>query len=386
MSERATTMLPEWLDPDWVGKLRRNLRRWYARHGRDLPWQGCDDPYLVWISEVMLQQTTVATVVRRFAEFVDRFPTIGSLAEASEEQVLLAWEGLGYYSRARNLHRAAACVVERHEGELPRDAEQLRRLPGIGRYTAAAIASLAFDQPVPIVEANTRRLYCRLTGYTGDLASAVGRRFLWAFADRIVPRRRPGEFNQALMDLGAGVCQVKDPDCNRCPLRSCCRARQLGIVGEVPATVARPPVTELTEVAVSVIDGDRVLLVRIPEGRRWAGLWDFPRFELTSSDLAGDLASGPMCRGVLDWLEERLRDELGIEARVDEHLLRMRHGVTRYRITLDGFMAEYLSGSLPTGSRWQPLDRLDERPLSVSGRRIAGLLVETAIGDVSGSR
>ncbi|RPI90021.1 MAG: A/G-specific adenine glycosylase, partial [Planctomycetaceae bacterium] len=182
----------------------------------------------------MLQQTTVVAVVPYFQRFLARFPTVADLATADQHDVLQLWEGLGYYSRARNLHRAAQALVERHAGVFPRDAEQLQSLPGIGRYTAGAIASFAFDLPAPIVEANTLRLYCRLLGYEDDPRSATGQRLLWSFAEQVLPPKNPGEINQALMELGATVCTPVAPGCEECPLAELCVARARGLQVKIP--------------------------------------------------------------------------------------------------------------------------------------------------------
>jgi A/G-specific adenine glycosylase len=225
-------------------ELRARLLTWYDAHRRGLPWRAergaRADPYRVWISEIMLQQTTVAAVVPYFERFLARFPTVGELADASEDEVLRQWEGLGYYSRARNIHKTAKLIVAERRGRFPDEVEQLIRLPGIGRYTAGAIASFAFDRPAPIVEANTLRLYCRLTGYAGDPRSAAGQRLLWEFAERVLPRRSPGRFNHALMELGATHCTPAEPDCPRCPVRSCCRAFAEGSQASIPRPASRP--------------------------------------------------------------------------------------------------------------------------------------------------
>src|SRR5579872_810155 len=215
-------------------RLRRALRAWYSRHARPLPWRKTADPYVIWISEIMLQQTTVAAVVPYFDRFVKRFPTLESLASAAEKEVLRRWEGLGYYSRARNLHRAARILVRERGGRFPNDVAELLTLPGIGRYTAGAIASFAFDKQAPILEANTLRLYCRLLDFGGDPRSAAGQKLLWGFAGQIVPRRHPGTFNQSLMELGATVCTVDEPRCSVCPVRGYCAAFSRGRQTQIP--------------------------------------------------------------------------------------------------------------------------------------------------------
>src|SRR5437764_9937338 len=203
--------------------IRRRLLAWFDRHRRDLPWRRDRDPYRVWVSEVMLQQTTVAAVVPYFQRFLAAFPTVTALAAADEQDVLRLWEGLGYYRRARHLHRAARLLAARG-GSFPRDPARLRGVPGMGRYTANAVLSQAFDRRLPILEANSQRVLCRLFGRTEDPRRGPLRRWLWRAAEEVLPRKRVGEFNQALMELGALVCTPQAPRCGGCPLRTKCRA------------------------------------------------------------------------------------------------------------------------------------------------------------------
>ena len=269
----------------WLRRFRHSLKRWHAQHGRDLPWRNCRDPYKVWISEIMLQQTTVVAVKPYFDRFLQRFPNVVALASANEEDVLRLWEGLGYYSRARNLHRTARVLVEQG-GSFPETVEELRQLPGIGRYTAGAIVSFAFDRPAPILEANTLRLYSRLLGYRDDPRSTAGQRLLWSFAEKLVPTKAAGEFNQALTDLGATVCTPTDPRCDDCPVAACCRALADRSQADIPRPARRPEITAVQEASIAIESNGNFLLIRRPEGTRWAGLWDFPRFDIGVSDTA----------------------------------------------------------------------------------------------------
>ena len=214
--------------------LRRRLLTWYAKHARDLPWRRSRDPYRVWISEIMLQQTQVATVRDYFTRFMETFPTVHELAAADETDVLRAWEGLGYYRRARQLHAAAKQLVAEHAGEFPSDPAELQALPGIGRYTAGAIASIAFDKRAPILEANTIRLFSRLIAYRGNPHSTAGQRVLWQVAEEILPQKRVAHFNQALMELGSLVCTPVAPKCDECPLATVCAAKAAGLQQEIP--------------------------------------------------------------------------------------------------------------------------------------------------------
>jgi A/G-specific adenine glycosylase len=255
----------------------RPLLRWYARARRDLPWRGSRDPYHVWVSEIMLQQTQVERVRDYFTRFLARFPTVRALARAREADVLKRWEGLGYYRRARQLHAAARAIVRDHGGEFPQTVAGLLTLPGIGRYTAGAIASIAFGVRAPIVEANSRRVLARLVGHAAAGGGPAGDGSLWEVAARLVPAREPGLFNQALMDLGAGVCTPQRPLCDRCPLAGTCVALRDGRVAEIPAVIPRRAAKVVRETAVVERRGDRVLVERRGPGEWWEGLWDFPR-------------------------------------------------------------------------------------------------------------
>jgi A/G-specific adenine glycosylase len=267
------------------------LLAWYRRHRRDLPWRESRDPYRIWVSEIMLQQTQVERVREFFTRFTARFPDVQALALAAEREVLKHWEGLGYYRRARRLHAAAKQIVTDHGGEFPRTAAGLRGLPGIGRYTAGAIASIAFGEREPIVEANSRRVIARLMGHAKPVGG-MGDEPLWQIAAELVPRRDPGLFNQALMDLGAMVCTVSRPRCDRCPLAGGCVARATGRVEAIPVLPRQRAVKQLRETALVLSHGDRVVVERRGPGEWWEGLWDFPRAGRGEARAAGDRLLG----------------------------------------------------------------------------------------------
>ncbi len=414
------------IDANWLRRFRSALRRWHARGGRDLPWRNCRDPYKVWISEIMLQQTTVAAVKPYFERFLNRFPNVAALAAANEEDVLRLWEGLGYYSRARNLRKAAQAIIA-NGGEFPQTVEQLLQLPGIGRYTAGAIVSFAFDRPAPIVEANTLRLYCRLLGFRGDPRSTNGQRLLWSFAEKLVPTKSPGEFNQALVDLGATICTPSEPRCDECPVASCCRALAEQAQAEIPIPKPRPEITETREAYVAIVSSGRYLIYRRPEGQRWAGMWDFPRFELSTHesgergvvsptirkkphracpggsrdsallDAQKDLSSAKSRKPPrqLGWgdsqagadarrfLERRIATEFGPSVTITERLTQLKHSVTRFRITLDCWLAETserndLTTTHPTA--WIKPAEFASYPFSTTGRQLAELLHRSTTG------
>ncbi len=355
-------------DAAWTRRLHRRLRDWFGRHARDLPWRRTSDPYAVWVSEIMLQQTQVATVIPYFERFLQRFPDVGSLAAADEEEVLRFWEGLGYYRRARQLHAAARTIAAEHDGRFPDDPLQVLALPGIGRYTAGAILSIARDARLPILEANTMRLFCRLLAYEDDPTRSAGQRLLWAFAEHILPRTGCGQFNQALMELGSTVCTPRQPACLVCPLSELCVARQRGLEERLPVAGKKTQYEERHEAAVIVRKNGRVLVRRCGSDERWAGLWDFPRF------VVADVHGGA--------LEAELRENVlrltGLIVEPGRRLTTLRHGVTRYRITLACHEATLLQGRLrkDTEFRWLPPRNLGGLPLSVTGRQLSRLLLE----------
>jgi A/G-specific adenine glycosylase len=345
----------------------RRLLAWFARHARDLPWRRTRDPYHVWVSEVMLQQTQVVTVVPYFERFLRRWPDVKSLAAASEDDVLRAWEGLGYYRRARQLHAAAKVIAREHGGNFPRDEQAVRKLPGVGRYTAGAILSIAFDQRQPILEANTQRVLSRLAGLRGEVSSGPVQRRLWELAEALLPARRSGDFNQALMELGSEICTAGEPRCPDCPVEAACAARVAGLVQQIPAPKKKPRYEQVREAVVVVRKNGHVLVRRCQADERWAGLWDFPRFAVESRDavrLGAELA-------------EKVASLTGVLIESLGRIATIKHGVTRFRITLSCYQARHVGGRRRRGSetQWIRPAALEQLPLSVTGRKISNLLV-----------
>lgn len=263
-----------------LGELRRTLRselvRWFFHAHRPLPWRKTRDPYGIWVSEVMLQQTQVDRVIGYWEKFLGRFPTIDALAAAALPDVLSMWRGLGYYSRARNLHRAAQIVVAEHEGALPADLEQLRKLPGFGRYTAGAVASIAFNLATPIVDGNVARVFSRLFAIDAPVGEPKREATLWALASALVPGPEPGALNQALMELGATVCTPAKPTCLVCPVRDHCMARLEGRIEQLPPPKRRAQRQRLALTAGIAFDSGAVVLARRAEQGLFAGLWELP--------------------------------------------------------------------------------------------------------------
>jgi A/G-specific adenine glycosylase len=367
-----TGRLGDGVPPGLARWVARRLSDWFARARRDLPWRRTRDPYAIWVSEVMLQQTQVVTVVPYFERFLQAFPTVAALAGADEQEVLRLWEGLGYYRRARDLHRAAREVVGRTGGALPDDPEALAGLPGLGPYTLNAVLSQAFDRRLPILEANSQRVLSRLLGREEDPRSGPARRWLWQAAEALLPRQRVGEFNQALMELGALVCTPAGPRCGECPLAGRCQAFQTGRQESIPARTPPPQTTFVHEAAVVIRrragrGGRQVLLVQRPTGGRWAGMWEFPHAELREGEMPLTAAA-------------RLVEELtGLEVRLGGEVLTLRHSVTRHRITMVCFEAAYLEGAFQSGfytdGRWLSPQGLAEYPVSAPQRRLARALV-----------
>lgn len=349
----------------WRKQLQTALAAWFAEAARDLPWRRSRDPYRVWISEIMLQQTQVATVIPYFERFVAAFPRVEDLAAAPEDEVLRLWEGLGYYRRARQLHAAARQIVAAHGGKFPRILDEVRSLPGIGRYTAGAILSIADDQPTPILEANTLRVNARLLGFRGDPRSTAGQRVLWDFAEAILPPRGAGTINQALMELGALICTPRAPKCLLCPVAALCRARAAGDVDRIPPPQRKQNFTEVHEAAIVVWKKRQVLLRRCGPDERWAGLWDFPRVPHSADGAPAAHLVAAVARLT------------GVAIELGPLRATLKHGVTRFRITLACHDARHLAGGPRGGGdtlRWVRPDALDDYPLSSTGRKIARLI------------
>ena len=345
--------------------LRRSLLDFFDTRARDLPWRRTDDPYAVWVSEVMLQQTRVETVLPYYEEWLQRFPDVDALADAEADEVLKAWEGLGYYRRARFLHRAAAVVRERHAGRLPDSVDELRELPGVGDYTAGAVASIAFGEVVPAVDGNARRVLARLF----DLPEPSPTR-LRSLAGSLVDRERPGDFNQALMELGATVCTPRAPECASCPVRTQCLARVRGTVAERPAPGGRRKVRNVElGVAVLVDAAGRVLLRRRPEEGLLGGMWECPSREVREGE-SPEEAARAAAEGALG-----APGRLPASTSGGEPLDPVSHAFTHIRASYRPFLFRLPRGGEEgegpeAGVRWATRDQRASLPLPVAQRTI----------------
>jgi A/G-specific adenine glycosylase len=282
-----------------TAEFRRHLLSWYRRHGRDLPWRRTRDPYAVLVSELMLQQTQVATVIPYYDDWLQRFPDFAALAHASENEVLRAWQGLGYYARARNLHRTATIIMDRHCGRFPHAIEQMRRFPGIGKYTSHAVASFAFNRPVPIVEANTARVLARVFNFRKSIDSALGRKTLWRHAASLLPKCNASTFNSALLDLGALICVARKPKCGLCPVKAFCRATD---PTSLPVKKSRRQTKLLIENHALIVRRGRILLQQ--SSHRWRGMWILPPIEVSCK--RSSLRTRPVYQSVFPFTHHRV--------------------------------------------------------------------------------
>ena len=330
----------------------RLLLSWYRTNQRDLPWRRTTDPYRIWVAEIMLQQTRVETALPYYERFLKTFPDVRALAGARQEAVLKAWEGLGYYSRARHLHEAARVVARQHGGKIPADLDGLRRLPGVGDYTAGAILSIAFGRRVAAVDGNVLRVIARLFAVEDPVDCGKTRRRIGEIAARLVPADEPGHYNQALMDLGSAVCTPRSPDCPACPLAAICKARRNGSRHSIPAR-RKPAAVPRREAAVALIANDRgeLLLAKRPSRGMLGGLWRFPGGELQEGETPAE------------GLRRLLREDLGLRAIPGKALLSVEHGYSHFTLTVH-VLSCAIRGPVPAAGGGMPLRWAGPRGLS----------------------
>ena len=353
-----------------AAEVQSRLLAWAERALRDLPWRTERTPYRVWVSEIMLQQTRVETVIPYFERWMDSFASIEALARADLGDALKCWEGLGYYARCRNLYRAAQAVMQEHGGRLPDRREALLALPGIGPYTVGAILSLAFGQDAAVLDGNVRRVLARLYAIPAKAGDQEARKKLWALAEALLPAGRAGQFNEALMDLGAMVCTPRKPRCPNCPLQAVCRAYALGDPEAYPLQRKRPPTPHADVTAGVIWRGERVLIAQRPLDGLLGGMWEFPGGKVEEGETL------PEC------LQRELREELEIEVQVGPQLTVVRHAYTHLRVTVYAFECQYDVPDEPRATgvedwRWVTLDELDDYAMPVVDRRIVAVLRES---------
>jgi A/G-specific adenine glycosylase len=351
-------------------ELQRSILQWFNGSQRDLPWRKTKDPYKIWISEIMLQQTQVKTVESYYNRFVRRFPDIRSLSNASLGEVMKVWEGLGYYSRARNLHQAAQIIVNQFNGKFPDTLEQLTSLSGIGRYTAGALLSIAFNQRIPVLDGNVIRVFTRIFHITENIQRSDTKRRLWILAEELLPQAHVGDFNQGLMELGAILCKPKQPVCELCPLSQLCRAKQLGIQDQLPVKPMRKPIPHYDVVAGIIWKGHRFLITLRPPRGLLGGLWEFP---------GGKVEEGEIPQ---QGLKREVAEELGIQITVNSRFTSVKHAYTHFKITLHVFHCRYQRGKIQLHGcddyRWILPSQLDDFAFPGADRKvIRKLLKET---------
>ncbi|MBI4208337.1 MAG: A/G-specific adenine glycosylase [Deltaproteobacteria bacterium] len=343
-------------------KIRKGLIQWYRKHRRDLPWRQNKDPYRIWLSEVMLQQTQVDTVIPYYHRFLKRFPTVQSLAKAPLDDLLARWSGLGYYSRARSLHRAAQIVVNEKKGEWPSDLEGWMRLPGIGRYTAGAILSIAFEKRVPILDGNVMRVLCRLFALDGDPRAEPLNSRLWKLAEEILPRKNLGDFNQSLMELGAMVCTPVSPQCLLCPCRSLCKAFASGDVERFPRPKKQASTLHVQMAAAAVRMNGKFFLQKRREGEVLGGLWEFPVVEFKGR------------KNLESQLQKELSQKFLGPFLSSQHRGAVQHSIMNRRLKVDVYEFDWPMGRVAEsneGSQWFELKDLKKIPISSLHRKIA---------------
>ena len=338
-----------------ITNIQQRLLRWYKRHHRSLPWRQTRDPYHIWVSEIMLQQTQVNTVLPYYRKFLKRFPTLNTLADSDLQSVLKAWEGLGYYARARNFHRAAQIVVKEHAGKIPASWKEIKELPGVGDYIAAAILSLVFDLPHAVVDGNVKRVLARLLQIDAPVNHQPFYTIFKQAADRILNTENPGTHNQALMELGAVICKPRSPDCFQCPLKTYCLAYQNVTVSKYPQRKKRDPIPEFHTAVGVVCRNDRLLITQRSTEGLLGGLWEFPGGKVNPDET-------PKAACVRE-----IKEETNLTVEIESYLTRVRHAYTHFKVKMDVFCCRYVRGQLklkgPVDYRWIKLEALDAYPL-----------------------
>lgn len=346
----------------------RQLLEWYHANKREMPWRQTDDPYKIWISEIMLQQTRVDTVIPYYKRFTDAFPDVESLAAADQQKVLKLWEGLGYYSRARNMHYAAKTVAEEFGGTMPGSYDELIKLKGIGPYTAAAISSIAFNEKKAVVDGNVLRVFCRYFGIDDDIRSQKTKNQIQELTQEIIPEDNPGDFNQAVMELGATVCTPVNPDCNSCPFSVHCIAYNTARTESLPYKSPSKKIPH-HQIAVGIIvNGDNKLLIaKRSEDAMLGGLWEFPGGKQEEDE------------SLKDAVKRELNEELGVDVNVFDKFMKLNHAYSHFKITLHAFWCKIENGKpepkTSTSLRWVDLEEIEEFPFPKANKTLIDKMV-----------
>lgn len=341
----------------------QDLLDWYQLHKRELPWRKTDSPYRIWVSEIMLQQTRVDTVIPYYNRFLEAFPTVYDLAEADQQHVLKLWEGLGYYSRGRNLHQAAKTVVQHFDGELPDDYDSITKLKGIGPYTAAAILSIAFDKKHAVVDGNVIRVLSRYFGIKDDIRSGKTKKQIQRLADEMIPENQPGDFNQAVMELGATVCTPSKPLCSQCPLSAECVAYQTVQTDSIPyKSPAKKVPHHHIGVGLIVNEKNELLISLRPNNVMLGGLWEFPGGKQEADEK------------IKETVRRELYEELDVTVQVFGRFMQLKHAYSHFKITMHAFWCSIIQGTPKPISgkelRWVPLSEIDQFPFPKANKTL----------------
>jgi A/G-specific adenine glycosylase len=347
-------------------KIQTNLLRWFKKNKRDLPWRKTRDPYAIWVSEIMLQQTQVTTVIPYYQKFLKSFPTLRHLAKANLSKVLKVWEGLGYYSRARNLHRASQIVLNHFHGKIPDTLKDLLSLPGIGRSTAGAILSFAFHKEAPILDGNAKRVLSRLFAVSGSPGERKTEQLLWKISESLIPKGFSNPFNQALMDLGSMICTPKDPRCTECPLQSYCKGRTIGYPERFPLKTIKKKIPHIEAVSAVIQKDEKVLLHRRPPVGLLGGLWEFPNWRIEEKRMA-------RLRLRLR-LRNHIKKEMGMNIEVKEPMGTFHQTYSHFKLTLNVFKCEVIDGR--GRGKWVCMRDFDQFAMSRIHRKIAEWIKE----------
>ena len=342
-------------------KIQSKLLHWFKKNKRDLPWRRTKDPYAIWVSEIMLQQTQVNTVIPYYQKFLKSFPTLRHLAKADLSKVLKVWEGLGYYSRARNLHRASQIVLTRFRGKIPETLKDLLTLPGIGRSTAGSILSFAFHKDAPILDGNAKRVLSRLFAVSGSPGKRKTEQLLWKISESLIPKGFSNPFNQALMDLGSMICTPKDPQCPKCPLRDLCKGKASGEPERFPTKTIRKKIPHIKAISAVILKDGKVLLKQRPPEGLLGGLWEFPNWRIEKEE------------GLRLMLRNFIKKEMGLNVKVNESIGTFKQTFSHFKLTLQVFHCQPLNEK--ARGKWVPIRNLRLFPMSRIHRKIANTIL-----------